>query len=231
MKILGIIPARGGSKGVPGKNIKKLGGKPLLQYTSDIALKCRSLTKVILSSDDDEIISVAKKLGIEVPFKRPSNLASDSAPTLPLIKHALEFYKEQGIVFDAVCLLQVTSPFRTLVSLEEAIEKFIQKNTDSLVSVREVPHEFNPHWTFKMDENEHLKISTGEGSIITRRQDLPTSYHRDGSIYITKSEVILDKNSLYGNSICSILSPQQNYVNIDSIEDWKQAELMVKNML
>ena len=114
MKILGIIPARGGSKGVPGKNIKLLGGKPLLQYTSDIALKSNLLDKVIVSSDDDAIIKVAESLGLSVPFKRPSDLATYKSPTLPVIQHALNYYQEKGIRFDAVCLLQITSPLRTI---------------------------------------------------------------------------------------------------------------------
>ncbi len=229
MKILGIIPARGGSKGVPGKNIKLLGKKPLLQYTSDVALKSKFLTKTILSSDDDLIIEVANKLGLDVPFKRPSNLSEDKSPTLPVIKHTLNFFKEQNETFDAVCLLQVTSPFRTVDSLDRALEKFINKNTDSLISVLEVPHEYNPHWTFQENKKGSLVISTGENEIISRRQDLPKTYHRDGSIYITKTKVILEKNSLYGGSISYIESSKDSYVNIDTLKDWKKAEIMLKN--
>ena len=117
MKILGIIPARGGSKGVPGKNIKLLGGKPLLQYTSDIALKSNLLDKLVVSSDDDAIIEVAERLGVSAPFKRPSDLATDKSPTLPVIKHALSYFKNIGEEFDAVCLLQITSPLRTIKTI------------------------------------------------------------------------------------------------------------------
>lgn len=227
MRILGIIPARGGSKGVPKKNIKILGNKPLLQYTTDIALQSKYLAKVILSTDDDDIIDVAKKVGVEIPFKRPSNLAKDNSPTLPVIQHALDFYKGIGEEFDAVCLLQVTSPFRTIEFLNNAIEKFIMKNTDSLVSVQQVPHEYNPHWTFEVNENDNLSIATGESKIISRRQDLPKVYHRDGSVYITKTEVLVSQNSLFGDSISYIESPKEFYVNIDTLKDWEQAEEMV----
>jgi CMP-N-acetylneuraminic acid synthetase len=227
MRVLCIIPARGGSKGVPGKNIKLLGGKPLLQYTSEVALQCTSFTKVIVSSDDDEIMKVAKELGVAVPFKRPSNLAEDASPTLPLITHALDFFKAQGELFDAVCLLQVTSPFRTVAFIEEAIKIFSAKKTDSLLSVLEVPHEYNPHWTFKENEQGTLQITTGEKEIISRRQELPTAYHRDGSIYITKTSVLEEQNSLYGKSIAYIVSPKEQYVNIDTFEDWEKAELML----
>lgn len=228
MKILGLIPARGGSKGVPKKNIKMLGGKPLLQYTSEVALKSKLLSKVVLSSDDEEIIEVGKRIGLEVPFKRPTNLAEDKSPTLPVILHALEFYEKQCVFFDAVCLLQATSPFRTLDLLDKAIEKFSESSTDSLVSVLEVPHEFNPHWTFTLNPKSNLKIATGEEEIITRRQDLPKAYFRDGSIYITKTSVLKEQKSLYGKSISYIESSKENYVNIDTLEDWEKAELMLE---
>src|SRR5258705_10156292 len=114
MKILSIIPARGGSKGVPGKNIKLLNGKPLLAFTSEIALQSKYLTEVIVSTEDEQIVEVAKSLGIKVPFIRPTELAQDNTPTIDVIIHALQWYENQNIFFDAVCLLQATSPFRTL---------------------------------------------------------------------------------------------------------------------
>ena len=166
MKILAIIPARGGSKGVPRKNIKLLAGKPLLEYTSAVTLKSSLLSKVVISTDDDEIISVAKKLGLEIPFKRPKDLATDSSSSLSVILHALEHFESKNIYFDAVCLLQVTSPFRTVEFLDKAIQEFIKSDADSLISVQEVPHEYNPHWSFELDENKNLKIATGETEII-----------------------------------------------------------------
>lgn len=228
MRILGIIPARGGSKGVPRKNIKLLNGKPLLQYTSEIALESQYLTEVILSSDDHAIIEVAKRLGIQVPFTRPSTLAEDQTPTIEVIIHALQWYENQHIFFDAVCLLQVTSPFRTVEFLDNAIAKFVASDCDSLVSVQKVPHEYNPHWTFEVNPDGNLKIATGEDQIINRRQELPDSYHRDGSIYITKTEVLLQQHSLYGKSIAFIESNPELYVNIDRVADWEKAELMIK---
>ena len=177
MNILGIIPARGGSKCVLGKNIKLLGEKPLICYTIDATKDSKLLNEVILSSDDEEIIEVAKKLNVEVPFVRPKYLAEDKSPTLGVIQHALKFYAEQNIYFDAVCLLQVTSPFKTGKFIDEAITKFQNSNTDSLISVLEVPHEYNPHWIFEENTNGNLKISTGEEKIITCRQNLPTSFY------------------------------------------------------
>ena len=228
MRVLAIIPARGGSKGVPGKNIKLLSGKPLIEYTTEVVLQSKLLTKVVVSSNDDKIIEVAKNTGVEVPFKRPSNLSEDETPTLPVIKHALAYYKNIGEEFDAICLLQVTSPFRTVDFLDNALQKFINEGADSLISVQKVPHEYNPHWTFELNEEGNLKIATGEDIIISRRQDLPTTYHRDGSIYITKTSVILEKNSLYGNTIAYIESKEKNFVNIDTLRDWGKAEEIIK---
>ena len=230
MNILAIIPARGGSKGVPRKNIKLLAGKPLLEYTSAVTLKSSLLSKVVISTDDDEIISVAKKLGLEIPFKRPKDLATDSSSSLSVILHALEYFESKNIYFDAVCLLQVTSPFRTVEFLDKAIQEFIKSDADSLISVQEVPHEYNPHWSFELDENKNLKIATGETEIISRRQDLPKAYHRDGSIYITKSSILKEQNSLFGKKIAHIVSPKEFYVNIDTMDDWKKAEELVKHL-
>lgn len=231
MKILAIIPARGGSKGVPGKNIKLLNGKPLLAYTSEIAMQSNYLTEVIVSTENNDIVEVAERLGMKVPFIRPMALAQDQTPTLDVIIHALQWYENQAIFFDAVCLLQVTSPFRTLAFLNKAIEKFISSNCDSLVSVLRVPHEYNPHWTFEKTADGNLKIATGDNQIVSRRQELPIAYHRDGSIYITKTEVILKQHSLYGKSIAYIESDPDCYVNIDTMEDWKKAEEMIQNKL
>jgi len=231
MRILAIIPARGGSKGVPGKNIKLLNGKPLLAYTSEIALQSKYLTEVVVSTEDEQIIEVAKNLGIGVPFIRPVVLSQDNTPTIDVIIHALQWYENQNNCFDAVCLLQVTSPFRTVNFLDKAINKFIEQDTDSLVSVLKVPHEYNPHWTFEVNDEGNLKIATGETEIISRRQELPTAYHRDGSIYITKTKVLLEEHSLYGKSTAFIESDPEFYVNIDSLKDWERAEEMIQNKL
>jgi CMP-N,N'-diacetyllegionaminic acid synthase len=228
MRILAIIPARGGSKGVLRKNIKLLGSEPLIKFTVEIALESKYLTEVMVSTEDFQIGKLAKNLGAKVPFTRPAELAQDDTPTIDVIVHALKWYESQNIFFDAVCLLQVTSPFRTVEFLDSAIKKFITSACDSLISVQKVPHEYNPHWTFEMNPNGNLKIATGETKIIPRRQELPTAYHRDGSIYITKTEVILNQNSLYGETTAFIESDPEFYVNIDTLDDWEKAEAMLK---
>ena len=231
MNILGLIPARGGSKGIPGKNIKILGGKHLLQYTGEAAKASRLLNRVILSSDDAGIIAAAEKIELEVPFKRPAALAKDTTPSLEVIKHALNFFCEKGENFDAVCLLQPTTPFRRLGLIDEAIEEFLAGDYDSVISVREVPAEFNPHWIFEEDNSGKLKLATGEEKIISRRQDLPKAYHRDGAIYVTKTKTVLEKNSLYGENIGFIDTTGEPFVNIDTMEDWELAERLIRKGL
>ena len=228
MKILGLIPARGGSKGIPGKNIKYLGGKPLLSYTFEAAAKSQLLSKIILSSESEEIIQVAKSIGLEVPFVRPLELAQDNTPSIKVIIHALNFYLAQGEEFDAVCLLQPTSPLRQDKLIDLAIKKFIHGGNDSLVTVKKVPDEFNPHWIFE-ERQGHLFIATGEKKIISRRQDLPNAFFRDGAVYITKSEIILKDQSLYGERIGYLDTTGFPYINIDTPADWYEAEKLINS--
>lgn len=229
MRILGVIPARGGSKGIPGKNIKLLGGKPLLSYTWNSASESKLLTRTILSTEDDKIIEVAQSLNIEVPIKRPSRLAKDNTPTLFVIIHLLKYLKKKNKFYDAVCLLQPTAPFRRENLIDEAISKFLETGVDSLVSVREIPHQFNPHWVFE-EKDGILKIATGEEKIVSRRQDLPIAYHRDGAIYITKTEVILNEGSLYGKKIGYIDTSNDPHINLDTPKDWQEAENMLRKI-
>lgn len=222
MRILGIIPARGGSKGVPGKNIKLLGELPLLAYTAKSALASKQLSKVILSTDSPSIAAVAQHYGIEVPFLRPETLATDTASSIAVVQHAVSYLENQGEFFDAVCLLQPTSPFRPKGFIDLAIQKFIHDDVDALVSVLPVPHEFNPHWVFEPNEKGLLQIATGEQEIIKRRQDLPPAYFRDGALYITKTSVIKE-GSFYGAKLSYIENNPAFYVNIDTEADWEKA--------
>jgi CMP-N,N'-diacetyllegionaminic acid synthase len=222
MRILGIITARGGSKGVPGKNIKLLGGLPLLAYTAQSALATTHLTKVILSTDCPSIAAVAEQCAIEVPFLRPETLATDTASSIAVVQHSVSYLENQGEFFDAVCLLQPTSPFRPKGFIDKAIQKFIQDGADALVSVLPVPHEFNPHWVFEPNEKGLLQIATGDKEIIKRRQDLPQAFFRDGSIYITKTSVIKE-GSFYGTKLSYLENHPDFYVNIDALEDWEKA--------
>lgn len=230
MSILGLIPARGGSKGIPRKNIKLLEGKELIRYTIEVGLACPEINHLIVSTDDAEMAGISQSAGADVPFIRPTYLASDQSPTIDTVIHAVQFFQQKNIHFDAVCLLQATTPFRHVSDVSEAIQKFIQYDADSLISVREVPHTYNPHWVFEEEkESGFLKIATGEKSIISRRQDLPKTYYRDGSVYITKTEILMNQNSLYGNKIIHHQMLNSSAINIDTMEDWAEAETYVKH--
>lgn len=227
MRVLGLIPMRGGSKGIPGKNKKLLGGKPLMQYTIEAALASQLLTDVVVSTEDAELATLATELGAEVPFIRPVPLATDTTPSIDVVIHALEQLDDLNRRYDAVCLLQVTTPFRTAAHIDAAITQFKNGIHEALVSVQEVPHIYNPHWVFKKDKNGSLSIATGEANIISRRQDLPEAYIRDGAIYITKTPTILYRKSLLGSSLgCLELANYKN-VNLDTEADWEIAEKFI----
>lgn len=231
MKVLAIVPARSGSKGVKDKNVRMLGDKPLLAYSISVAKQSKLISELVISTDSEEYAQVARAYGAEVPFLRPEALSTDKAASIDVIIHVLEFYQQHGKSFDAVCLLQPTSPFRPVGLVDQAIEQFVKTNADALVSVLPVPHEYNPHWTFEPNAENMLHIATGEADIIKRRQDLPTAYYRDGSIYITKSEVILEKRSLYGSKLSYIVNDPAFYVNIDTENDWLKAEEKLKTII
>lgn len=228
MKILAIIPARGGSKGVPRKNVRLLGNKPLIEYSIDAAIESNVFEKIVVSTDDEEIAIAAEIAGCKPPFIRPTELAQDDSTSISVVLHAINFFEQQNIFFDAVCLLQPTSPFREKGFINKAINVFKETNSDSLISVLPVPHEYNPHWVFE-ELNGTLKISTGDETIIPRRQELPKAYHRDGSLYITKTET-LKKESFFGKKISYIESNKEFYVNIDTFKDWEMAEKLLEKI-
>lgn len=225
MRILGLIPARGGSKGIPRKNIKLLQGKELIRYTIEVGLQCKLLDEIMVSTDDEEIANISRAAGAEVPFLRPDHLANDKSPTIDTVIHVLNFYEEKNKPFDAICLLQPTVPFRNADDLNDAIKKFIASEADSLISVREVPHVYNPYWVYEKDpQSGFLKLAKKSDTIIPRRQDLPKAYHRDGAIYLVKKEIVLQERSLYGEKIIHHIMENSPNVNIDTMEDWKAAE-------
>lgn len=226
-KVLGLIPARGGSKGVPRKNIRLLHGKPLLEYTAEAALNARRLSRVILSTDDPEIAEAGRQCGLDVPFMRPPDLASDQSPMLPAIQHVLRTLAEKGEHYDALCLLQPTTPLRRAEHIDGCIELMEQRGVDCVVTMLPVPAEYNPHWVYFQDKEGFLRLSTGEETPIPRRQALPPAFHREGSVYVSRTNVIQEQNSLYGRSVAGFLMEQGSSVNIDTMEDWQEAERLL----
>ena len=232
-KILGIITARGGSKGIPGKNIKELAGKPLIAYTIEAAKKSGVFDRVILSTDDEKIAEVARAHGCEVPFMRPAELAQDSTPHIPVIQHALAYLKEnEDYVPNYVMILQPTAPLRTAAHIREAVALIEKSNADSVVSVTEVPGHHHPRWQFSIDDANRLAIFTGEpfSDIVRRRQDLSKTYTRNGAIYLFKQEFLYDSKepNFYGNHVVAYVMKSEESVNIDTMEDWKEAERIIK---
>ncbi len=227
MRVLGLVPARGGSKGIPRKNARLLAGRPLLAYTADAAAGARRLSRVILSTDDTEIAELGRACGLQAPFLRPADLARDDTPMLPVVTHAVEWLEAQGQRFDAVCLLQPTHPLRRAEDIDACIELLERQHADAVMAIARVPDEYNPHWVYTRCEDGCLHLSTGERTPIPRRQDLPPAYHREGSVYVTRRDVLLEQNSLYGRNLLGYVVDAARTVNLDTPEDWSRAEAML----
>jgi CMP-N-acetylneuraminic acid synthetase len=230
MKTLGLVPARGGSKGIPRKNIRTLAGRPLLEYTARAALAAESLAKVVLSTEDPAIADAGRAAGLDVPFLRPPELAEDETPTLPVVRHALLWLARHGETYDAVCLLQPTSPFRRAATIDGCVALLERSGADSVVSVVAVPAEHNPHWVYFRSPEGWLRLATGEPSPLPRRQSLPEAFCRDGSVYVTRTEVVIERHSLYGEHVAGFVAREEDAVNLDDMEDWRRAETIAASL-
>jgi CMP-N,N'-diacetyllegionaminic acid synthase len=229
LKVLGIITARGGSKGIPGKNLKPLGGRPLLAYTVDAARASGALDRVILSTEDPAIADAARALGCEVPFMRPAELSRDETPHLPVIQHAAEWMREHaGYHPDAVMILQPTSPLRSADDIAAAARLLASSGADSVVSVTEVTAHAHPMRMLRVDERgEAVLFATGEPvrRRINRRQDLPPAWVMNGAIYACRTGALFAAEpSLYGDRVVAYAMPAERSVSIDDYEDWAAAE-------
>lgn len=220
-KILAIIPARGGSKGVPRKNIRDLAGKPLIAWTIEEAKKSRYIDRLILSSEDDEIIEVAKQYGCEVPFKRPLELAQDDTPGIEPVLHAIE----QCPGYDYVVLLQPTSPLRTVGDIDGCIEKLLSNGGDFCVSVTEP--EKSPYWMYTVSNDRMVPLMPQE-DFVTRRQDLPKVFALNGAIYVGKSNSLIKEKSFLTEYTLGFTMNQINSVDIDTEFDLSYCEFLLK---
>lgn len=225
MKPLVIIPARGGSKGLPRKNIKILGGIPLIQYTIEAARTIFPDEVICISTDDTEIKNVVENLGVVVPFLRPAELATDEAGTQEVLLHAISFYEqEKGYEPDTIILLQATSPFRTALHIKEALEHF-DDNCEMVVSVKET--KANPYYVLKEEDNEGFLIASKKGEF-KRRQDCPVVYQLNGAIYIINRQA-LEKNKISEfTRVKKYLMEERSSIDIDDIIDFRLAELIEK---
>lgn len=225
MKPLIVIPARGGSKGVPRKNIKVLGDKPLIQYTIDAAKGVFDDEFICVSTDDFEIKSVVEQFGLKVPFLRPNELASDTAGTYEVLLHAISYYESKGYFPDTLILLQPTSPFRTSAHIKEAL-KLYHESIDMVVSVKET--KANPYYIlFEEDRNGYLK-KTKEANF-TRRQDCPKVWEYNGAIYIINVKALKEKTISQFTKVCKFEMDETSSHDIDTLLDWKIAEIIIND--
>ncbi len=220
-KILAIIPARGGSKGVLRKNIKPAGGRPLIAWIIEAAKKSRYIDRLILSSDDSDIISVAQQYGCDVPFVRPSDLARDNSSASDVVLHAIDEIPE----YDYVMLLQPTSPLTVTKDIDGCIESCINSGAKSTVSVTEPDK--SPYWMFNMEKDNRLVPVLEERYLNMRRQDLPLVYIPTGAIYIAQVKWFLKNRSFYGSSTLGFFIPQERSLDIDSELDFKLFEAII----
>lgn len=227
---MGVIPARGGSKSIPHKNIALLAGRPLLAYTCDAALGSRVLTRVILSTDDQEIASVGRDCGVEVPFLRPAELATDRATGLAVIRNALEWLRTyERYAPELVVYLQPTSPLRTSRHIDEAVCLLLDSDADSVVSVVEVPHQYNPVSVMKIENGRLVPFLTDEGTHILRRQDKPKVYARNGpAVLVTRRAVLERTSSLYGEQLLPYIMDWPESLDVDTGMDLLVAELFLQ---
>jgi CMP-N,N'-diacetyllegionaminic acid synthase len=225
MNVLGVIPARGGSRGIPTKNLAPLCGRPLLAYTADAVNESKKLTRTIVSTDDGRIAECGRSLGLEVPFIRPSTLAADDAPMLPVLQHAIRAMREHGFETDIVVLLQPTSPLRRGQHIDAAIDWLQRVRGDSVVSVVEVPHQFNPVSVMRVDEG--LLKPFLETPAPTRRQDKPRLYARNGPAVLAVHARVIEGGSLYGDQSWPLIMTPEESLDIDTLWDLRLAETVL----
>jgi len=227
MNILGLIPARGGSKGIPSKNIVALAGKPLLAWTCEAARATRSLSRVVLSTDDPKIAEVGRAYGVEVPFLRPADLARDDTPSVDVTLHALQWLSAQeGWQADVVVLLQPTSPLRSPQHIEAALAMLERTGADTVVSVVEVPHNFHP-WSVMKPNGTWLEdfMLPPNGTDRFRRQNLPRLYARNGpAVLVTYAATLQSGHSFYGKRVVGYVMDRWSSLDIDEPVDLELAE-------
>ncbi len=228
MEILGFIPARSGSKGIPGKNMKMLAGKPLMQYTFEAAKKSRYIDRIVLSTDDSQYADFAGREGVE-PLLRPGELAGDAAPMKEVVRYHLEEFKKEGYEPDIFVLLQPTSPLRTEEDIDEALTFLLKdEEADSVVSVMKVPHNCLPMKIMK-EEKGALVFLEKDGEKYTTRQELPTLYARNGpAVLAFRTKSFLESKSFYGKRCIKYLMPEERSVDIDTPFDFALAEFLLE---
>jgi len=235
MDVLGLIPARGGSKGIPRKNLKPFCGKPLLAWTLEAAQASGVCRRIILSTDDPEIAEVGRAYGAETPFLRPGDLADDRTPTAPVIRHAVEWLKEhEGWMPDAVMVLEPTAPARQPVHLREAARLFQRHDVESVVSVSKAPHHYVPQKLLQLRGDGTVTGIDGTAirRMVHRRQDLPTYYAFNGLLFACKPQLLFQEPpTLWGKHVMAYVMDRKYSLDLDDPEDWAVAESRFQRLL
>jgi CMP-N-acetylneuraminic acid synthetase len=226
-KILAIITARGGSKGIPQKNTRELLVKPLIAYSIQAALQSRTLNKIIVSTDNETIAHISKKYGAEVPFLRPKHLATDTATSLSVLQHAVSYLAEkEGYLADIIVCLQPTSPLRSAGDIDQAVTLCMNTGADSVVSLCKVEH--HPYWMKKVVEGRVYPLMEVDDEEYPRRQDLPPVYQLNGAIYVTRKKILMEEERVLGEHTLAHIMSQERSIDIDTPIDLKLAELIMK---
>jgi CMP-N,N'-diacetyllegionaminic acid synthase len=228
MRVLGIVTARGGSKGIRKKNIVPLLGKPLLAYTAAAALAAKRLNRVVLSTENEEIVRVGQEYGLETPFLRPMELARDDTPTIPVLQHLVNKLEISGEYYDAILLLQPTSPLRSCEDIDGAVELLEATKADSVISLVEVGEKHPARMKSVTSDGRVVDPPFAEAHEGQRRQELSKLYLREGSIYLTRRDVLMKQNSLKGRDCRAWLIPSDRACNIDTPFDLFLAEQILK---
>jgi CMP-N,N'-diacetyllegionaminic acid synthase len=225
--ILALIPARGGSKGLPGKNLRPLAGHSLIEYAARVARESAIVDRAVLTTDAEEIAAEGRRVGLEVPFLRPSHLAQDDTPMQPVIEHAVARLAEGGFAPEIVLLLQPTSPLRTADHLRAAVRRLRDSRADSVVSVVELPRHLSPDYVMRI-EADALVPFLAEGARVTRRQDARRAYVRDGTIYAFWTRTLVEQGSIYGARCLPLVVNAEESITIDAPADWETAERLLR---
>ena len=229
LRTLGVVTARGGSKAIPGKNLKRLAGKPLITYTIETARRSGALDRLVLSTDDPAIADAAQALDCEVPFLRPPELARDETLHLPVMQHAVGWLRDHDrYEADLVMILQPTSPFRSETDIRAAIDLIAASGADSVVSVSPIPSHFNPMRALRVDGRGRARLFVSGDPVrarINRRQDMPAAWAMNGAIYLFRTHLLFDREpTLYGDCTAAYVMPSDRGLSIDDADDWGAAE-------
>ena len=221
--VLALVPARGGSKGIPDKNMRPLAGRSLLEYAAEAAAASGVVDRSVLSTDSERVAAEGRRAGLEVPFLRPSALARDATPMLTVIEHALDALEHDGWAAEVVLLLQPTSPLRRPEHIRAAVQQLRDSGADSVVTVVELPRHFSPDYVMRVDDG-RLVPFLAEGGRVTRRQDARPAFVRDGTVYAFWSRTVRETRSIYGRDCRPLVLSARDSMTIDAPDDWNEAE-------